>query len=41
MLNQKILNIFEVNSADHSFKDPETKEPVYVDETMKVLSKLN
>jgi len=37
----KDIKYFEIKNADHSYRDLETKEPVYEDEAMKVLSKLN
>lgn len=35
------IKYFEIKDADHSFRNPETKEPIFEDEAMKVLSKLS
>jgi len=34
------IRYFEIKGADHSYKDPETKEPVYVDEAVEILKSL-
>lgn len=35
------IKYFEIKGADHSYRDPETKEPIFEDDAMKVLSKLS
>lgn len=34
------IKYFEIKNADHSYRDPETKKPIYEDEAVKVLSEL-
>lgn len=34
------IKYFEIKDADHSFRNPETKEPMFEDEAINVLSKL-
>lgn len=34
------INFFEVKCADHSFRDPTTKEPIYEKDALKILSSL-
>jgi predicted alpha/beta-hydrolase family hydrolase len=36
----KDIEYFEIKGADHSYKNPKTKKPDYVNEAMKVLSKI-
>ncbi|KKQ55862.1 MAG: hypothetical protein US75_C0012G0005 [Candidatus Woesebacteria bacterium GW2011_GWC1_38_13] len=42
LINARSKNIsyFEVKEADHSFRNPETKEPVFVDEAMQLLASI-
>lgn len=36
----KDINYYEVKNADHSFRDPETKEPFYEDEVIRILQSI-
>ncbi len=35
------LHFFEIKGADHSFRDPETKEPIYEDKAIELLRNIN
>lgn len=37
----KDIQYFEIKGADHSYRDPETREPKYEDEVIEILQKLN
>jgi len=38
--NSKDIKYFEIKGADHSYRDPETKSPVFEDEAIKILEAL-